>query len=215
MNLRQLTKAELVNLASRRCRHGHTLLEHPQCWEGRNEKIAFVDIETSNLHADFGIILSYAIKELGGKAWGRVITPSELASKKQDKRIVKECIKDIKKFDKIVTYYGTNFDVPYIRTRAMLWGLDFPLYKEVKHTDVFYWAKSKLCLHRKRLQTVCDFLGIPAKTHPMEPNMWTAALTGNRKSLKYIFVHNIEDVISLEEVYKRLIDYTANRANTV
>jgi uncharacterized protein YprB with RNaseH-like and TPR domain len=202
-------------MGSTRCVHHHTFLEHPKCYVEEKEKIGFLDIESSNLHADFGIILSYAIKELDGEVTGRVITRKELASKESDKGVVRDCIRDMRRFDRLITYYGTNFDIPYIRTRAMLWELEFPLYKEIKHTDVFYWAKSKLCLHRKRLQVVCDFLGIPSKQHPMEPNMWTSALTGNRRSLAYIYTHNIEDVISLEAAYKRLIDFTANRANSV
>ena len=202
-------------MATQRCKHRHTFLEHPHCYERKPEKIGFFDIESSNLHADFGILLSYAIKELDGDIYGAVISPKELRSAKLDNGIVKKCIQDMRRFDKIITYYGTRFDLPFVRARAMLYGLDFPVYKEIKHTDVYYWARAKLCLHRRRLQTVCDFLGIPAKEHPMTPNQWTTALTGNRASLDYIFVHNKEDVVSLEEVYKRLIDFTANRANSI
>jgi uncharacterized protein YprB with RNaseH-like and TPR domain len=202
-------------MATTRCKHRHTFLEHPECYERKNEKIGFLDLEASNLHADFGILLSYCIKELDGEILGEVISPRELRSPKLDERIVKKCIEDMRRFDRIITYYGTGFDIPFIRTRSLLYGLDFPIYKEIKHTDVFYWAKTKLCLHRKRLQVVCDFLGIPAKEHPMTPNQWTTALTGNKDSLDYIFTHNKEDVVSLEEVYKRLLSYTANRANSI
>lgn len=216
MNLSKLTKSELVKMATQKCKHGHSFLEHPSCYQPREkERIGFLDIETSNLNADFGIILSYAIKEPGKRPFGALITKAELMSDTHDKRVVGECIEDIKKFDRIYTYYGSRFDVPYIRSRAMLWGLDFPIYQEVQHTDIFYWCRSKLCLHRKRLQTVCDFLGIPAKEHPMEPNMWTKALTGDAKSLRYIMTHNLEDVVSLEEVYLRLIDYVADRSNSL
>lgn len=215
MNLHRLKKDEIIRLITTRCKHRHTLLEHPQCDKKKPEKIGFFDIEASNLDADFGILLSYCIKEMDGKVIGRVITPKELASRNPDKTILKECVKDIRGFDRIVSYYGTRFDVPYIRTRAMLYDLNFPGFQEVKHTDVYYWAKTKLSLHRKRLETVCDFLGIPAKGHRMEPGIWTAALTGNKKALNYILIHNKEDVVSLEKVYKRLLEYTANRANSI
>jgi uncharacterized protein YprB with RNaseH-like and TPR domain len=210
-----IPKDELIKMARTRCVHHHTLLEHPQCYEKAPEHLGFLDIESSNLNADFGIMLSYAIKELDGKTFGRVITKEELASRTNDKKLVNECIKDMKKFDRLVTYYGTGFDLPFIRTRSLLWKLPFPIHREIKHTDVFYWAKSKLCLHRKRLQVVCDFLGIPSKMHPMEPNQWTAALTGSKWALNYIWIHNKEDVVALEAAYKRLLEHTANRSNSV
>lgn len=215
MNLRSLPKEKLIFMATNKCKHGHTFLEHPNCFKEIPERIGFFDIEASNLNADFGIMISYAIKELDGPVLSSIITPKELASKHLDRRLTKECIEDIRKFDRIITYYGTNFDLPFVRTRSLLHGLDFPVYKEVKHTDVFYWAKTKLCLHRKRLQVVCDFLGIPSKGHPMIPNIWNAAMTGNKKALKHILIHNREDVISLEEVYKRLLDHTANTAKSI
>lgn len=215
MNLRTLKKAELLYMATHRCKHNHTFLEHPGCYQKPPEKIGFFDIEASGLNADFALMLSYCIKVQDGKILGSVIKPKELASSTPDKRVLEDCVKDLRKFDKVVTYYGTNFDLPFVRTRCLLYGIDFPVYKEIQHTDCFYWAKSKLNLHRKRLQVVCDFLGIPSKGHPMIPNIWTSAMTGNKKSLKYILEHNEEDVVSLEEVYHRLIDYTANRSNSV
>jgi uncharacterized protein YprB with RNaseH-like and TPR domain len=215
MNLRQLKKEEILFMATHRCKHRHTFLEHPDCYNRPPEKIGFLDIEASNLNADFGIMLSYCIKELDGEVIGSIIKPKELRTSVLDGRVVENCIKDMKKFDRIITYYGTGFDLPFIRTRSLLYGWDFPVYKELQHTDVFYWAKSKLCLHRKRLQVVCDFLGIPSKGHPMITNVWTRAMTGDKEALSYIYEHNQEDVVSLEEVYKCLLDYTANRSNSV
>ena len=202
-------------MAKTRCKHGHSHLEHPQCYTTPPEKIGFFDIETSNLNADFGIMLSYAIKEWKGKTIGRVIRANELKSPTHDKKLVEECLRDMRKFDRVIGYYSTNFDIPYVRSRAMRHNLSFPVYREVLHTDVFYWVKSKMNLHRKRLQVVCDFLGIPSKGHAMNPNMWTSALTGDKKSLEWIWVHNVEDVESLEKVYERLLPFTANRSSTV
>lgn len=219
MNLRLLSKDKLVWMASHRCKHRHLYVEHLSCYrkdtEEEIERIGFLDIEASGLDADFGIVLSYCIKPYGQPSLKRLIAPSELASKDLDKRLLIDCIADMRKFDRLVTYYGTGFDIPFIRTRAMLHGLDFPLYREIKHTDVYYWVRNKMKLHRRRMEVVCDFLGIPAKGHPMIPPIWTAALTGNKKALNYILVHNLEDVDSLEEVYKRLLDFTANRAVTI
>jgi len=219
MNMSRLTKERLVWLATHRCKHRHFYIEHLSCYEKEQvteiERLGFLDIEASNLDADFGIVLSYCIKPLDQPSLKRLITPRELASKDLDKALMIDCIADMRKFDRLVTYYGTGFDIPFVRTRAMLHRLDFPVFREIKHTDVYYWVRNKLRLHRKRLEVVCDFLGIPAKGHPMIPPIWTAALTGNKKALNYILTHNLEDVESLQEVYKRMLEFTANRAVTI
>ena len=209
-HIKHLKKQEILNLARQTCKCGHSYLEHFKCYQeetGNIERIGFLDIETSNLSADFGIIFSYAIKELGGKIIGRTVTPNEMRTEMYDKKLMEEAVAHILGFNRICTYYGSRFDIPFLRARALYHGLDFPLYKEVYHTDVYYMAKNRLCISRKRLETVCDFLGIPAKAHKLNQVMWLKALGGNPKALDFIWKHNTEDVISLEQVWKRLDSY--------
>lgn len=214
MNISKVTKKEIVWMANHKCEHGHTFLAHPNCYKATTEKIGFLDIEASNLNADFGIILSYCIGHSEGVI-ANVIKPKELKSKDTDKRLVRDLLNDMRKFDRIVTYYGTRYDIPFIRSRAMAHKLDFPEYGSVFHTDVYFWAKTKLCIHRKRLQTVCDFLGIKSKEHPLHGGMWTKALSGCTKSLDYILTHNIEDVNSLAEVFNALSPFCTIRNASV
>lgn len=210
-SLKQLKKAELIWLATHRCKHGHTYIEHLNCAKQDGvyppeepERIGFIDIETSNLSADFGIILSYAIKELDGKIFSRVITPEELKSKIQDRGVVSECVARMEDFDRLIGFYSSRFDIPYIRSRALAGGISFPNQGEIKHTDLWFSARSKMKLHRNRLQVVCDFLSIPSKDHKLDGLRWTKALTGDKKALKHILIHNQEDVVSTELAYKKL-----------
>jgi uncharacterized protein YprB with RNaseH-like and TPR domain len=213
------TKRELEWLATRKCSHGHTYLAHYSCYakevEHPTEKTGFLDIETSNLAADFGIILSYCIKEKGGKILHGLITPSELRSKIHDKNLVRKCIQDMEGFTRLVTYYGTRFDIPFIRSRALYHRLSFPTHKSIGHTDVYFWVKFKTRLHGNRLQFACDFFDIPAKEHKLHGGMWTSSLTGDKKSLDYILMHNKEDVESLETLYDLLKPYAAPERGTI
>ena len=136
----RLKKDTIVWLGSHYCEHGHTFLQHFACYKGHEERIGFFDIETSNLVADFGIMLSYAI--LDGKTntvLSSVLTPHDIKTANfgdEDRRLVSACITDLAKFDRIVTYYGSRFDVPFLRARALSTGLDFPNYGTLKHTDL-------------------------------------------------------------------------------
>lgn len=203
--LKKLKKDEILKLSLQRCQHGHNFIDHPQCFKDTSatEKIGFLDIESSNLNCSYGFILSYCIKELDGPVIKRVLSTTEIRGKDKDKKLVAELCKDLMKFDRVVTYYGTGFDCKMIRARAMLYNLDFPLYKQVKHTDVYYIVKHKLNLHSNRLQAACEYFDIPAKGHRLLPRVWTEAITGDPKALDYILEHNIEDVECLETLYKK------------
>lgn len=208
--VRRMTKDEIVWLSENRCKHGHPYLSHYNCYldeAGREEKIGFLDIESTNLNSDFGYIFSYCIKEKGGEILGRAVTTREIRGGVYDKKLMQECVKDIRKFDRIVTYYGTKFDLPALRTRCLYWGISFPKYKELVHTDVYPIVKNRLNLHRNRLETACNFLDIPSKEHRLEPDIWFAAMGGDKKALEYILEHNKEDVISLELLWTRLKEY--------
>ena len=169
-----------------------------------NEKIGFFDLESTNLVASYGLMMSYCIKELNGPLIKNCITTKEMRSPIKDKRLLNDMCKDMLKFDRIITYYGTGFDIKFSRARALLWDLDFPLYKSVKHTDAYYIVKHKIKLHSHKLEAVCDFFGIPAKDHKLNPVVWADAMVGTKSALDYVLVHNVEDVICLEALYKKL-----------
>jgi uncharacterized protein YprB with RNaseH-like and TPR domain len=198
-------------MAANQCKHGRNYLSHYHCYvsEGREikERIGFLDIEASNLKANFGIMLSYCIKDQGGKIYSRVITPEELKSTNHDKNLTASCVADIQKFDRIVGFYSSGYDVPFIRSRAMAHGLQFPKRGVIKHTDIWFWVRGKLKLHSNRLQHACDFLDIPSKGHKLNGGMWTKALTGDVKSLNYILTHNKEDVVATEMLYDKLLPF--------
>lgn len=211
--LLSLTKSERKKREIFRCIHRHNGLSHSNCYDEKNgliEKVGFLDIEATHLKAPWGIVLTYCIKELGGKLIARSVTRQELYHEKYDKELLKDLINDIKQFTRIVVQYGTDrkFDLPFLRTRAVKWKLDFPTYKSLFVTDTHTILKNKFCLHRNSQEVACDFFGIPAKQHKLKPNIWTGMISGNpriiQKTLNYVLTHNKEDVISLEKLYKKI-----------
>ena len=213
-----MTQVELQKRQNFRCTHGHTGLSHPQCFAKDNctkERIGFFDIEASGLQANFAIILSYCIKEENGKILKRTIEPEAIKKGIYDKDLVRQLCIDLRKYDRICTYYGTKFDIPFCRTRALKHKLDFPTYMELKHTDIYLMAKYKMNLNSRRLGVVCDFLDIEAKGHPLNPDIWLGCLSGNRKALAWVLTHNIEDVVSLEKLWKRINKFVRINQTTI
>lgn len=219
--IKKLKKSEILELATKRCKHGETLLAHPNCIEDADpkyrEKIGFLDIEATNLKANFGYMFTYCIKELDGPMIANSVTQEEILTYKFDKRLVKDLCCDLRKFDRVVVHYGSDykFDLPFVRTRAVHFHLDFPLYKEVAVSDTHAMLKAKFKFHNNRLETACDFFDIPSKGHRLQGEIWCKALAGHPASLKYILTHNKEDVISLEELYKRIISYSRETKRSI
>ena len=208
----RLTKKEIVWLGTHRCEaHGHTYLEHYSCYlreHPEKNRIGFLDIETTDLNADYGFIMSYCILDNEtGEIIGRLIKPKEIRNGVFDKKLVKQLINDMKKFDTLVTFYGTRFDLPFIRSRAVHHGYEFPVYGMINHLDVYYIIRNKFKLHRSSLATATEFLlGDTNKTR-ISGDIWMKATTGNKKALEYVYEHNKYDVIDLKRLYDKVIDF--------
>lgn len=210
--LPNMKRDEILDLFKWRCKHGHNGISHYNCWireSGHAEKVGFIDIETSNLAANFGIILSWAIKPAGkGKKiiYG-VISKEDLTSGDLDKRVVADCINTMRKFNRLIGHYSSRFDLPFIRTRALYWDLDFPGYGEIIQEDVWDIARRVLKLHSNRQDVVADtLLGGTRKTR-FDAKHWIMALQGDSGALKYILDHNKKDVLDLEQNYNKLTPF--------
>jgi uncharacterized protein YprB with RNaseH-like and TPR domain len=165
---------------------------------------AYLDIETTNFNADIAYMLSYAFKVRGSdKVFSSKITKEEIFSGKFDERLVKQCIEDLKRFKRIYTYYGTGFDIPFLRTRALELKLDFPVFGSIQHQDIYYIVRNKLKLCRNRLENVTRLMGIDDKTH-LELKIWRMAAIGDPKALDYVYDHNVIDVKILEAAHEEI-----------
>jgi len=211
-------KVKLNKRKEERCVHRHTRKTHPNCFRRgsrfllKNRQLWYIDegltlatldIETSNLKANNGFMLSWAVKYRGGKIKSALITRAEIMEGTFDKRLVRELLDELQNIDIVITYYGTRFDLPFFRSRTLYWGYDFPAYGSIYHFDVYYRARALLCTHRKSLDAVTTFLGIEGKTH-LRIGDWFKAAYGNEAMLKIILEHNLQDVIILEKLFDRL-----------
>ena len=223
--IKKITKREAEWLGTHYCKHSHTYLHHYDCYLQEKpvnapyyERVGYFDLETTGFKADFAYIFSYAIlDEDSGKILGRVLEPSEIRNGHFDKRLVAEMCRDLKGFHRIVVHYGGDrrFDCPFARTRSIKHGHSFPLYKDTYVSDTWLMSKNKLCLRSNRLATIAEFFGIPAKTHPLTPDVWQRASAGDQKSLDFIWAHNQEDVITTQAVYKLLEPYNRTAKTSI
>ena len=220
--IHKMLKADILWLADHRCKHNHSYLEHYSCILIENsegspfkEKVGIFDIETTGLKANWSHMLCWCMKENGKDIIHEdLITRTEVRNK-NDKRIIQSAVNEIKKYDRIIGWYSSRFDLPYLRSRAIYHGIDFPGYKELCQTDAYYIARSKLALHSNRLASVCQFFGVEAKGHPMTPELWVKSGAGDPESLAIVLEHCREDVNATDEVYQLLKKYSPETKRSI
>jgi uncharacterized protein YprB with RNaseH-like and TPR domain len=160
-------------------------------------------------------MLTWVIKTRGKEEYKKgCISALDIQNYTFDKRILKELIEALKEYDTVVTYYGTKFDIPFIRTRAMMHKLNFLTFGALQHKDCYYMVKMKMRLHRNSLDSACAALGIRGKNH-IKGNFWMKAKLGDPVALDYVLDHNTKDCQILEALHKRLEDYVKDQSKSI
>lgn len=169
-----------------------------------------LDLETTDLAADRGVMLCASYES--SKAPGKVQTlRNDVVNAKawrkgqrgDDKDLVKLTCQLVREHDVIVAHNGHKFDLPFLRTRALRWGLK-PL-KEPKVVDPLQIAWRKFRLRSNRLGAVSDLLGIVDKKTPLDLSVWAdAMLNGSKKAMDLIVVHCEADIRVLSGVLQHV-----------
>ena len=181
-----------------------------------DQRVGFLDIETTNLKANFGVMLSWCLKLRGGKILEDCVTRKEIIDRELlDRRIAQSLVDTLRDdVDVIVTYNGVRFDIPYIRSRCLMLGIDFLPYGSKKHIDMYYQVRGKLRLHRSSLDAACEALHIKGKT-PISPQVWRDAALGYPDALKKVLRHNRGDVRILEKLFEKLLPFARSTRRSI
>jgi len=218
-----LLKSEMIWLFTHKCKaHNNSYASHYACFLKEKpldspfqERQGIIDIETTGLKANWSHMLCWCMKEVDSDLVTCDLITKKEARDKNDKRIIKSCVEEIRKYDRTLGWYSSRFDIPYVRSRAEFHGIPFPTYREALHTDLYYIARSKLALHSNRLGAVCQFFGIEAKSHPMTPALNQLSGAGDKEALQIVLEHCKEDVKSTDKCREMLLKYSANNKRSI
>jgi len=175
-------------------------------------KFVSLDIETSNLNADFGFVVCVVAKEYGKEKMDIFRIDDYKVWKKaryNDKPLVKDVREYLQEYDGLITYNGRNFDLPFLRSQLICYGLE-PM-KDMFHVDVFYITKYRLKLHNNKLNSLICFLNstrsgkkkIEEKTY-INSMYYRQAITGDKSGINKLVEHCKKDVKALEQCYELL-----------
>jgi len=160
------------------------------------------DLETSTFgfKANSGFVLCATIKKLGKlvEIFKRDnMRPDPL----NDRKLVIQIYNRLRDADMWVTRNGRWFDIPFLNSRLLHWGL--PPLPSMPHFDTCEASFKRLKI-KNSLEAVGEFLGCRTKKYKVSFDEWVRAYAGSEKSLAKIVKHGINDTRLTEEVYLKM-----------
>ncbi len=165
-------------------------------------RIVILDLESSSLEADAGIVVGAGLMTEAGRA-----EYLEARKSGEEKRLVSRLLGRLEGYDLIVTWSGNGFDVPFLTTRLLKHGLDPRPFLAKRRLDLNLVVKSNLRLTFTYLDHVCEFFGIKRENSLMGmdvPLLFLKAMEGDRSALKRIKMHCLDDLRATRLVFLRL-----------
>lgn len=165
-------------------------------------KVVILDLESSSLEADAGIIVGAGVMSENGRS-----EYFEARKTIQEKNLLKNLHDRLIRNDIIVTWAGNGFDIPYLTTRLLKQGMDPSQFLSKTCLDLNEVVKRKLRLTFTYLDHVCEFFDIERKDVLMGldvPFLYVRAMEGDVSALKRIRQHCLDDLRVTRELFLKL-----------
>lgn len=217
-DLKTLPASELRWLASHKCEHRHSYLEHIRCYKGKEGEpnIYYFDLETTAHRGyfwgrsyetdiieitEYGKILSYAGK------WNKdkIFCLGWIDFRKKEEAVIRQLWKDFDKADFIVAHNARKYDIRWAKTRFEFYGLPQP--SPYKVLDTLLIAKKHLNLPSYSLNAIADYFGIGHKKEHEGWALWKKCIAGDKDAWRRMKDYNSQDVNLLAKVYARLAPF--------
>jgi uncharacterized protein YprB with RNaseH-like and TPR domain len=163
----------------------------------KEEVEVYLDVETSSLDADSGMVVAVGFAE------GDREPDIMLVKSFEDEKAVISSIFGKIEDRKIVTFNGTNFDIPFLIARGLKYDLCPP---NIEMIDLYRWARRFLRLQSRRFHDICVFYNIPhEEISGKEVNeLFIKAVSGNNSARERIATHLIQDIEALRTFHKKI-----------
>lgn len=159
--------------------------------------IVFLDTESTGLNGDYNSLLCVSFKPYGKKPYSfRVRRPGD------DRKLIEDAIKEMERYDCIVTFNGVRHDFPLMEARS-LFHRGQPLPRLKHHLDLYLKLKYRLKAARKNQAHLSRWLDTGEKKMDMSPQEWNDVLAYPEKNFPTMIQRCESDVRGLEAMYKR------------
>jgi hypothetical protein len=154
-------------------------------------------------------IMSYAYKWLGEDEVFYYDTQFT-----SEKNILPPLMEALDAADLVIAHNGNKFDLPTIQGRALVAGLKPP--SPYKTVDTLLVARYEFNFPSNSLEYLSTILGVDQKdSHKNFPGfeLWAECMKGNPAAWEEMRIYNIQDVISLEQIYLKMRPWMRRHPN--
>jgi len=128
-----------------------------------------------------------------------------------DYQVVKTLHNLFNEADIIIAHNGNNFDQKKVSARFLVHGFDPPInYRQI---DTLKEARKHFKFDSNKLNDLGTILGIGQKVQTGGYQLWKDCMAGNQTAWNKMKKYNKQDVVLLEEVYKKLLPWISNHPN--
>jgi len=176
-------------------------------------RIAYWDIETSDLNAEHGRMICASVLSLpSGRMHTKrldtmVRSPNYEARDMTDDRELCVWLRDILEDHHLTSgWYSKGFDIPFLQSRLMFHGEK--LLGKHLHLDGIWYCKGWRGIKAQsgKLMHVARSLGIKERKLVVDPDTWQKAIVGNKAAMDIIQERCESDVRLTREVTERILD---------
>ncbi len=199
---------------------------HPDLlvYRGSGVKILGLDIETApntahvwglfkqnigtNQILDTGRVMCFAARWVGDE--GKPVFRSEFHH--GHKETIKAARELMDEADAVLTYNGERFDLPTLNREFVKYKLSPPApYHSI---DLIRVAKRRFRFASNKMDHLAQELGLTRKVSNRGHELWIDCMAGKRSAWSEMREYNMGDVVTLEEMYLRLLPWIDTHPNT-
>jgi hypothetical protein len=117
-------------------------------------------------------------------------------------RMVQAAFDLLNEADVVIHYNGKKFDIPTLNREFAILGYHPP--ENYQQIDMYQIVRSTFRFISNGMDAVCDELGLARKTPHKGFKLWEDVMAGEKEACRQMKEYNIQDIVVLEELYKRL-----------